>query len=367
MFIIKLFDNLRINDYLSLTVTLLILSVAHYYFKYFTRVNPLPGPFPFPFVGNLPQLVWHRGNLKNYLEVIHKKYGDIVDVCLPQRSISLGRAEYTEPFLVPSTKNLTITRTPRFNVFDDLGITGKGIVVNQHYKSWRYNRQFFTAAFLAPRFNQKAIEWTNELFNELEGYWDKLYLKDEIIKENKNILDFPSWFNQFTNDMIIELITGERSYSMAALFNNLSDEKAEHPLAIIEDSVKLVRSIRKYNTRLPWFELVPPFLRHYVPYFKNIADDSIQNVKHIKKRLGEIIKRRRQEIDDTPLDKPLPSDMLTSVITASTPRDFNRVKTVGGEVLRPMTDDEIWFIMLDGFLAGTDTVSIFFIVFFLFL
>jgi hypothetical protein len=164
--------------------------------------------------------------------------------------------------------------------------------------------------------------------------------------------------------MIINLITGERSYSMAALFNTLSDEKAEHPLAIIEDSVKLVHAIRKYNTRIPWFELVPPFLRHYIPYFKNIADDSIQNVKYLNKRLDAIIKRRRKEIDNTPLDKPLSSDMLTSVITASTPRDFNRAKTVGGEVLRPMTDDEIFFIMLDGFLAGTDTVSIIFFLFF---
>ncbi|CAB4484316.1 unnamed protein product [Rhizophagus irregularis] len=167
--------------------------------------------------------------------------------------------------------------------------------------------------------------------------------------------------------MIIELITGERSYSMAALFNNLSDEKTEHPLAIVEDSVKLVSAIRKYNTRLPWFELVPPFLRHYVPYFKNISDDTIQNVKYLNKRLDAIIKKRRKEIENTPLDKPLPSDMLTSVVTASTPRDFNRVKTIGGEILRPMTDEEISFIMLDGFLAGTDTTAnmISFIVYFL--
>ncbi|POG65331.1 cytochrome P450 [Rhizophagus irregularis DAOM 181602=DAOM 197198] len=59
--------------------------------------------------------------------------------------------------------------------------------------------------------------------------------------------------------------------------------------------------------------------------------------------------------------------MLTSVVTASTPRDFNRVKTIGGEILRPMTDEEISFIMLDGFLAGTDTTAnmISFIVYFL--
>jgi len=107
-----------------------------------------------------------------------------------------------------------------------------------------------------------------------------------------------------------------------------------------------------------FFVLVSPFLRHYAPYFKNKADDLLQNMEFINKRLDAIIKRRRKEIENTPLDKPLPNDMLTSVINANTPRGVNYTKTVGGEALeRPMTDNEIRGIIFDGFLGGTDTVS----------
>ena len=83
-------------------------------------------------------------------------------------------------------------------------------------------------------------------------------------------------------------------------------------------------------------------------------------MKFINQRLDAIIKRRRQEIENTPLDKPLPNDMLTSVITANTPRGVNYTKTVGETLERPMTDNEIRGILFDGILGGTDTVSKFF-------
>jgi hypothetical protein len=46
---------------------------------------------------------------------------------------------------------------------------------------------------------------TNKLFNEFEDYWNNLFLKEEIIK---NKLDFSGWFNRYTNDIIIGLLTG---------------------------------------------------------------------------------------------------------------------------------------------------------------
>jgi hypothetical protein len=56
--------------------------------------------------------------------------------------------------------------------------------------------------------------------------------------------------------------------------------------------------------------------------------------------------------------KPLPNDVLTSVITSNTTRDVN---AVGDGETRPMTDIEIRGLIYDGILAGTDTVSKFFI------
>ncbi|GBB83163.1 hypothetical protein RclHR1_00010045 [Rhizophagus clarus] len=362
-------ENLGTSDFLLLLSTVLTIYVAQYYYKYFTRENPLPGPFPFPFVGNLPQFILQsKGDTKEFYGYNYKKYGDMYEVQMGGRDIVLSRAEYVEKLLTPSTKNPHIGRFPDSRGLDELGVSGKGILLNENYKSWKYNRQFFTQAILSPKFTNEAIYWTNNLFDELEGYWNKLFLKEEIIKENKNKMDFTAWFNQYTNDMIIKLLTGERSYSMAAYFDTLSDEKADHPPAILNDSVKLVKALRKHLLGFITFVFVPPFLRHYVPFFKDKADDLLQNVTYINKRLDEIVKKRRKEIENTPLDKPLPNDMLTSVITANTPRDVNYTKTVGGEALnRPMTDSEICGIIFDGFLGGTDTTanSISFIVYYL--
>ena len=84
----------------------------------------------------------------------------------------------------PSIKN---SHLPDCEGFDELGVTGKGLVLNNNFKSWKHNRQFFTQAILLPSFTSEAIDWTNRLFNELESYWNKLYLKEEIIKEKIKI------------------------------------------------------------------------------------------------------------------------------------------------------------------------------------
>ncbi|PKC72944.1 cytochrome P450 [Rhizophagus irregularis] len=155
---------------------------------------------------------------------------------------------------------------------------------------------------------------------------------------------------------------------MAGYFNEISDdEKAERPSALVDETVKFVHAIRKYILGLLMFQFVSPFLRHYFPYFKNKSDDYIQNIKFINQRMDTIIKRRRQEIENTPLDKPLPNDMLTSIITANTLRDVNYNKIDDKEAMRPVTDLEIRGIIFDGIIAGTDTTAnlISFIVYYL--
>src|ERR1051325_525062 len=131
-------------------------------------------------------------------------------------SIILRRSDY---IVMSSTKNQYMMRLPYTKGLDDIGMNEKGIILNHNIKSWKYNRQFFTQAILSPKFTQEAIDWTNKLFNELENYWDKLYLKEEIVGENKNAFDFSAWLNRYTNDMIIAVTTGERSYTMAGYYN----------------------------------------------------------------------------------------------------------------------------------------------------
>ncbi|GBB92030.1 hypothetical protein RclHR1_19550002 [Rhizophagus clarus] len=335
--------------------------VSHYYYTYFTRVNPLPGPFPFPFIGNLPQVYLRfNGDIQMFYNNCYKKYGDIYEIYRlygNERSIVLCRSEYLKNFLSLSLKNAHWMRFPNRKGSIGLGIEGKGVLFNDNYKSWMFNRQFFSQAILSPKFTDEAIDWTNKLFNELESYWDRLFLKKEIIKENKNILDLSGWFNNYANDITIKLLTGERSYSMAAYFDTFGDEKSDHPSAIINDSVKFVKALHKQLLSFQYFLLVPSFLRNYIPFFKNKENDLIQNRGFVNQKLDVIIKRRRQEIGVTPLGKPLPHDMLTSMIIKNTPRDVNYVDT--GEVNRSMTDAEIRVNLIEAVLGGYKSASMF--------
>ncbi|PKC75548.1 cytochrome P450 [Rhizophagus irregularis] len=264
--IFKLLENFEINDFGLLLITILITCVAHYYYKYFTRVNPLPGPFPFPFIGYFPYIYWFNRDYNKFYSYCNKKYGDLYEI--------YGRAE-------------------------ELGFAGKGLMLN-------------------------TIDQTNKLFNELEIYWSKLFLKEEIIKENRNKLNFSEWFYHYTNDIVINLLTGKRSYSMAAYFDTLSNEKSDHQSARVINSVKL---------------------------FQALPNDVLQGMEFINQKLNAIIKSRRQEIEEKPLDEPLPHDMLTSMIIKNTLRDDNYIET--GEATRPMTDTEIRVNILDGIFTGT--------------
>src|SRR6266536_5648963 len=92
-------ESFEISDYLLLLITILTIYIAQYYYKYFTRINPLPGPLPFPFVGNLPQYyLWSKGDTKIFYEYNHKKYGDIYEINLNGRTIILCRTEYIGKF-----------------------------------------------------------------------------------------------------------------------------------------------------------------------------------------------------------------------------------------------------------------------------
>ena len=109
--------------------------------------------------------------------------------------------------------------------------------------------------------------------------------------------------------------------------------------------------------RFVYFVIFNNFVRHYVPFIRGKVINLLKNRDYYYGRLYKIIRERRIEIENTPLDQPLRHDMLTAFITANTPRDINAVKHVDAELLRPMTDKEIFGNIFDTIAAGTDTVS----------
>ena len=65
-------------------------------------------------------------------------------------------------------------------------------------------------------------------------------------------------------DMIIKLLTGKNSYSMTGYFDTFSDEKAEHPSAIVEDTVKLVQALHKHLLDFYSFFLSYDIMLHFL-------------------------------------------------------------------------------------------------------
>ncbi|CAG8672768.1 7188_t:CDS:2, partial [Racocetra persica] len=353
MAIQKIIGAFSITDYLLLFVLIFATYVFNFYYKYFTRPNPLPGPLPLPFIGNLHNIA---NDLRLFYGKCRLKYGDICEIMFDgNRCIILTRPEYIEK-CASSLKKFTYSQG-----LDELGFYGQGVSANEDYEKWKYNKQFFTQAILAPRFMDNVAKSTNKLFEELSGYWQSLGMQNASNNKNKANwtleTDFAEWFHAFTNDVISIIVTGERTYSIASYYNMQSTVKSEHPDALVEDGNKFVKAFIKYVECLFFFMLVGPFLRLYVPIIKDKANSYLKNRDYIHEKLDLIIKKRREEIEKMPVGTEMNSDMLTSLIIANTERDIAKIKAVGGETFEPMTDEDIRSNLIDAFAGGTDTTA----------
>ncbi|RIB01883.1 cytochrome P450 [Gigaspora rosea] len=347
MVIYNIISAFKFTDCLMLITFAFLTYVFQFYYKYYTRPNKLPGPIPLPFIGCG---YLFTGNTRQLLELLHKKYGDICEFYLAgSRRILISRPEYVERILAPTSKDTTfLMKFPYSEGLEELGIAGKGIIVNHDIKSWKFNRQFFNQVIFTPNFNNEAVKWMNVLTQELEGYWKSLVnlkLPNGNLQNDKNDwqfeIDISKWARSFTTDMIVILVTGERSYSMASYYNVHSPEKITLSNALIKDSEKFIERFTDYHFGFSYFIYFSSFLRHYMPFIRNKVKYLLKNRDHLFETLDLIIKKRRKEIEEMPVGVELRHDMLTSLIVTNTERDMNNVKIVRDDFSRPMTDVEI--------------------------
>src|SRR5947209_570394 len=101
--ITTIISSFGISDIFFLLITFLVLYITRFYYHYFTRPNPLPGPFPLPILGNDYQQIGYAFN--DWLISLHKKYGDMYEIILAgQRLIILCKQDLIENMNIPSTK-----------------------------------------------------------------------------------------------------------------------------------------------------------------------------------------------------------------------------------------------------------------------
>ncbi|CAI2188680.1 3605_t:CDS:2, partial [Funneliformis geosporum] len=286
-----------------------------------------------------------------------KKYGDICEFYIGNpsnktRGVILGRSDFLEK--IYSTKIQTsnfIHRTPPNDGLDEYGFSTKGIVYNRNFDTWIYYRKFFMRAIMAPKFIKQTLVWTEGNFEEMESYWKELYGKDSFE------LDLSQWLLRFTTETIFQITSNKKVYALANYFNKLSPKgKLGFDTTVLKESEEFIHRVEDFITSLIYFLLTPKFLRYFP-----IGGSYQRTLKLLKERdnlindLMNLVAKRREEIDNTPLDEPITPDMLTMLITVNTKRSI--IENTNDANTEPMTDDAIVGNFMEAVAGGVDTTA----------
>ena len=141
------------SDIIILSLIFIILYISRFYYNYFARNNPLPGPFPLPFIGNAH--LFKRNQYGDWIVKQHQKYGSIFEIYIfSRRIIYVSTLEMIDPMINSSTIKTSKFRL-RYEKLDNLeefGTSGKGVVFNYDLRSWKYNKQFFIQSITSHGF-----------------------------------------------------------------------------------------------------------------------------------------------------------------------------------------------------------------------
>src|SRR6185436_16539212 len=120
-------STITFTNILTGLLSLVCIYVIHFYYKHFTRPNPLPGPIPFPLIGSLAIFI---EDIDDWFWRVNKNYGHngIFELNIAgNRQIVVTRAEYANILLDNKT---FITRTPNNGLLDLFDLEKKGMGMN---------------------------------------------------------------------------------------------------------------------------------------------------------------------------------------------------------------------------------------------
>ncbi|RHZ83666.1 hypothetical protein Glove_89g55 [Diversispora epigaea] len=339
-------SDLKPTDILIAFLSLIFLYLFRFYYKHFTRINPLPGPLPIPLIGSFEIF---KGDIDAWFYRLNKEYGrdGVYELNIAgNRQIIITRAEYIESLLSSSHTS----RTANNGLLDLFDLDKKGVGLNHSYNHWKFNRHIFLQAMMPLTHSPKPGNFVNILFEEMSDCWIDLKQKDDTI-----IIDIATWIRRFTCDFISLLTTEKQANTIHYYHRKLKNEVITKEMIESEEFIESINIFVSDNQ----FMFVPKLIKD-LPFIKNRVKRLLDNNYFFYKRLEEIVKRKRKEIEKTINTnhydfKSKQLDLLTSLIITNTPYDPQPQKNVDPSLSRPMTDAEIRGVMFDAFVAGTDT------------
>nr|CAG8620210.1 2595_t:CDS:2 [Entrophospora candida] len=345
-------SEIKFTDVFIALSTIICLYVIHFYYKHYTRINPLPGPIPIPLIGSFA-LVKKDLDIDAFYHSLSKKYGGEGIYEAPiggKRQILFTRADYIEDFFLSSMNvaNHAI-RTEKDVLLDIFDLDRKGIALNFDHHSWKFNREMFTQAIMPLTYSPKPSKYVNALFEEMSNCWIDLKPKGDAAA----VINIASWLRRFTTDFIHILVTEKRGFAIHYYHRKFKNQITKEMIES-EEFIECVDTFVSDN--IPY---VPHILKDF-PFVRPRVQKLIRNNDRFYKKMGDIVKKRRREIEKTfnsnDNSKPKQLDLLTSMIIVNTPYDTRPPQSnVDPSLLRPMTDDEIRGVLFDCFVAGTDT------------
>nr|CAG8436530.1 875_t:CDS:2 [Entrophospora candida] len=326
-----------IQDFIFLSLLIVICYVIDFYVNYFKRPNKLPGPLPLPLIGNLISY----NDLAAWVNGLQSKYGDIGEVWIGgERAIWLGRAEYVEKVFKPSFGNYNKRTTPNKGL-DILDMTSKGLLFNNNHNKWSYNQRFFSKAILAPSFVRQSVKITQSLFLEMEKYWKDL-------GQQNGEINMADWAPRFFAEATL-LTTTNKKFDTLNNYHKVLCAPEKN-----SEQESLIHHVRTMIEGMEFFLMVPTFL-HVLPNYNSSAKKFLCSFDWMRKHyLSNLIKERRNEIEKTPIGQELTPDMLTLMLTFNTPRDKSQSDDQHPE---PMADEDICGNILEAILGGINTTS----------
>ncbi|CAG8515079.1 1851_t:CDS:2 [Paraglomus brasilianum] len=325
-----------------------ILYVVNFYFLYFIRQNPLPGPFPLPLVGNLFQLLLFAGDIGKWGLHCQEKYGDIWETYVGNAKIIwLARADLAEKLMSPSRDSNYFHRTWENCGFNELGFSASGIIFNRNKTTWAFNRKMFAQAITSSKFTTPAIEWVQTMFVEMEGYLLGLGYDEKEF-------NFADWIPRLFTDMLFAMTMDKYACTLATLYNSHNPPKlAPYPEEAVAESDIFVKSMRKQFHALKYFRFTPEIIRNKTPFGRKKTKDYLDNLVWLRGVLINIIREKREKIMNT--DEALRPDLMTLLAAVNTSKDMTQKSE--SIVEPPLTDEEIGNCFIDITSGGIDTSS----------